>query len=168
MQARRSGVPVSLSSTADDAKYGSANSKYWGLSFVDNNDFYITGWFGDGPEIMSGSLDTMVVKPTGFDGSCPSLSPDGKTLVFKESRAEGGFDLVAVDLATNDKWILGETRSVDDQVEWLDNDTILYAVHPDGGDKPVQPEFDIWMLDIAEGSEPVLFLPNADSPAVVR
>jgi len=39
---------------------------------------------------------------------------------------------------------------------------------PEGGDNPVQPEFDIWMLDIAPGSEPELFLPNADSPAVAR
>ena len=82
--------------------------------------------------------------------------------------ADNSFELVAVDLETNTQHKLGETRSVDDQVEWLDNDTILYALHPARGDTAVQHEFDIWMLDIAEGSEPKLFLPNADSPAVAR
>ena len=96
------------------------------------------------------------------------MSPDGKTLVFKEMREDGTFELVAVDVATNTKQKLGETRSVDEQVEWLDNDTILYAVHPEGMDTAVQPAFDIWKLAIADGSEPVLFLPNADSPAVSR
>jgi hypothetical protein len=37
-----------------------------------------------------------------------------------------------------------------------------------GYDRDTQPEFDIWMLDIAPGSEPALFLPNADSPATMR
>jgi Tol biopolymer transport system component len=117
---------------------------------------------------MRGTLSDMTIGPTGWVGSCPSLSPDGKTLVFKEMRQDGTFELVAVDVATNTKQKLGETRSVDEQVEWLDNDTILYAVHPEGRDTAVQPAFDIWKLAIADGSEPVLFLPNADSPAVSR
>lgn len=157
-----------LTVEADDDKYLNLDSQYWGLTFADNDEFYITGFFGEGPEIMRGSLDSMTVAPIGRDGSCPSLSPDGKTLVYKASRDDGGFDLVAVDIDTDTMWQLGETRSVDDQVEWLDNDTILYAVHPEGGDTAVQPEFDLWMLDIAPDSEPELFLPNADSPATVR
>ena len=120
------------------------------------------------PEIMRGTLSDMTIEPTGQVGSCPSLSPDSKTLVFKEMRQDETFELVAVDVATNTKQKLGETRSVDDQVEWLDNDPILYAVHPEGGATAVQPVFDIWKLEIADGSEPVLFLPNADSPAACR
>jgi len=149
-------------------RYQNLSAQYWGLTFADDDEFYITGFYGEFPEIMQGSLATMTVEPTGWEGSCPSLSPDAKTLVFKEKRADGGFDLIAIELATNERWTLNEKRSVDDQVEWLDNDTILYALHPEGGDSPVQPEFDIWMLDIDGGSEPVLFLPNADSPAVRR
>ena len=153
---------------SDEARYRNLDPQYWGMTFVDEDEFYITGYYGQEPEVMRGWIDEMVLEPTGWVGSCPSLSPDGKTLVFKEMLPNGTFELVAVDLETNDKWKLGETRSVDDQVEWLDNDTILYALHPDGADGAVQPEFDIWMIDIAEGSEPVLFLPNADSPAVAR
>ncbi len=157
-----------LTINSDEDRFKNLDPQYWGITFADENEFYITGFYGEEPEVMRGWLDDMTLEPTGWVGSCPSLSPDGKTLVFKEMRADGGFDLVAVDLETDDKWRLGETRSVDDQVEWLDNDTVLYALHPDGGDTAVQPEFDIWMVDIAEGSEPVLFLPNANSPAVAR
>ena len=143
--------------------------QYWGVTFAtDEDEVYITGFFGDMPEVMHGTLNNMTIEPTGWVGSCPSLSPDGETLVFKEMTADNNFELVAVNLETNTKHKLGETRPVDDQVEWLDNDTILYALHPEGGDTAVQPEFDIWMLDIAEGSEPELFLPNANSPAVAR
>ena len=153
---------------SDEPRFDNLDPQYWGISFVDENEFYITGYFGTAPEILRGTLDDMTFEPTGWVGSCPSVSPDGKTVVYKDMLPNGDFELVAVDVATQEKWKLGETRSVDDQVEWLDNDTILYALHPEGGDNPVQPEFDIWMIDIAEGSEPVLFLPNADSPAVAR
>jgi hypothetical protein len=152
-----------------EARFNNLNPQYWGITFAaDEDEIYLTGFFGDRPEIMHGTLNDIVIEPTDWVGSCLSLSPDGKTLVFKEMTADNSFELVAVDLETNTQHKLGETRSVDDQVEWLDNDTILYALHPARGDTAVQPEFDIWMLDIAEGSEPKLFLPNADSPAVAR
>jgi hypothetical protein len=157
-----------LAVDASEERYQRFDATYWGLSFVDENEFYITGFYGDAPEIMRGTIDSMTIEPTGWIGSCPSISPDGQTLVFKEQRPDGGYDLAAVNVATQEKWLLGESRSVDDQVEWLDNDTILYALHPEGSDDNVQPEFDIWMLDIAPGSTPELFLPNADSPAAAR
>ena len=153
----------------DDAKYQAADRQFWGVTFTDTDRFHVTGYFGDEPEILTGSFDSKTLEPTGYLGSCPSISPDGRHLVFKETLDDGDYALTAVDLTTGEQWTLGETRSVDDQVEWLDNDTILYAIHPDGDDgTDVQPQFDIWMLDIAPGSEPELFLPAADSPAVLR
>lgn len=151
-----------------EERFENFDVQFWGISWANNDDFYLTGFYGEFPEIMKASLENRSLTPTGYEGSCPSLSPDGRTLVYKETLPEGGFKLVAVDLETDTKWDLNEGRSVDDQVEWLDNDTILYALHTEGGDTLVQPGFDTWMLDIAEGSEPTLFLPNADSPAVVR
>ncbi len=151
------------------SKYAAADRQFWGVSFVNNDEFYVTGFFGDEPEVLFGSRSRRTLEPTGHLGSCPSVSPDGEHLVFKETLADGEYALAVVDLSTGEQWSLGETRSVDDQVEWLDNDTILYAIHPDGDDgADVQPQFDIWMLDIAPGSEPELFLPAADSPAVLR
>lgn len=154
---------------SDEPRFRGELAQYWGATFAPNeNDIYVTGFYGEQPEIMKGTIDDMMLEPTGWVGSCPSLSPDGKTLVFKEMRENGEFDLVAIDLESGDKWTLNETRSADDQVEWLDNDTILYALHPEGTDGALQPQFDIWSLDITEGATPELFLPFADSPAVAR
>ena len=153
----------------DGAAIAEGDHQFWGVTFVDENSFYATGFYGEEPEIIRGNIDERQVDQTGFVGSCPSLSPDGDTLVFKQTRVDGGFDLVAVDLETEETWMLGETRSVDDQVEWLDNDTILYAIHPEGvPESSIQPQFDIWSLDLAPGSTPELFLPSADSPATLR
>ena len=126
---------------SDDPRYDNLEPQYWGMTFANDDEFYVTGFFGDEPEVMRGSIETQTLVPTGWDGSCPSLSPDGKTIVFKEPRLDGGFSLAAVDIESGRRWVINESKSVDDQVEWLDNDTILYAVHPDGGDTPVQPEF---------------------------
>ena len=52
---------------------------------------------------------------------------------------------------------LAELRSVDDQAEWLDDDTVLYGL--DG---------DVWSVPADGTGEPERFLADADSPAVVR
>lgn len=156
-----------------DDRYQGVVGEYWGVSFVDEDQFWVTGFFGEEPEVLEGSVSRGVLTPSGLAGSCPSVSPDGSTLVFKRLQDDGeGFDLVAANLDSGTTWLLGESRSVDDQVEWLDDDTILYALHTnsveEGGAAVAQPQFDIWSLDIAEGSEPQLFLPAADSPAAIR
>jgi len=146
-------------------------AQYWGVSFADpaGDTFYVTAHYGDGPVVVRGDTQSRVLGESLGDGSCPSVSPNGQLMVYKAQRSEGGFDLVVRDLETGDTRVLGEQRSVDDQVEWLDNDTILYALHPDDeADEAVDPSFDIWKLDLAEGSTPELFAPAASSPAVVR
>lgn len=136
---------------------------YWGISWGENGDFWVTAGSDAAVELLTGRADTRELFTTGIAGSCPSLSPDGETLVYKRTRPDGGFDLVARTLRTGAERMLDESHSVDDQVEWLDNDTILYALHQ--GDPTVsQPEFDIWALDVTPGAAPVLFLPNANSP----
>ena len=115
-----------------DPEYNGSDRKFWGVTFVDNEQFYVTGFFADVPLIVRGNISNRSMELTGLEGSCPSLSPDGETLVYKRTRDDDGFDLVAVELASGDSWTLGETRSVNDQVAWLDNETILYAIHPDG------------------------------------
>jgi len=146
-------------------------AQYWGVSFADpaGDTFYATAHLGDGPVVVRGERESRTLSQPLFDGSCPSVSPDGSKMVYKAARPEGGFDLAVHDLATGETRLLNEQRSVDDQVEWLDDDTILYALHADGeADEAVDPSFDIWKLDLAEGSEPELFIPAASSPAVVR
>jgi hypothetical protein len=62
--------------------------------------------------------------------------------------------------------LTAESRSVDDQVEWLDDGHILYGLPDDpGGGFSVT---NIWMLGIDAGGPPRVFIHQAWSPSVVR
>jgi hypothetical protein len=62
-----------------------------------------------------------------------------------------------LDLATMRETPLSESRSVDDQVEWLDDAHVLYGT--DGA---------IWEDRADGGGRPRMFAAHAESPAVVR
>ncbi len=138
---------------------------YWGVSFFDSDLFYATlGTANSGTEIVAGRVSTTRIDVVASNASCPEVSPDGKTIVAKEQRGDK-FQLIAIDLESGARRDLGETRSVDDQVEWIDNQTILYGMpNPDEGTE-AQPVFDIYALNTAPGSAPRLIVPFADSPA---
>ena len=52
---------------------------------------------------------------------------------------------------------LAETRNIDDQVEWLDDENVLYA---DGQD--------VWTVPSDGSGSATMFIAEALSPAVVR
>ncbi len=59
---------------------------------------------------------------------CPSLSPDGKQIAFKSRiGTKTRWRLKVLDLATRADHPVAEHRSIDDQVEWLDADTLVYS-----------------------------------------
>ena len=94
---------------------------------------------------------------------CPSLSPDNTTLVYKDLKHDWGFwQLRACDLETGeDIAFMSETRSVDDQVDWFDNDHVLYHITGQRG-------ADVIVLN-TNGMEPPRTLREYSySPAVVR
>ena len=63
----------------------------------------------------------------------------------------------------SDRPLDAESRYVDDQVEWLDNDHVLYAIQ-----RPSSAASDVWVAP-TDGSGPSrLFLSEASSPIVVR
>jgi hypothetical protein len=62
--------------------------------------------------------------------------------------------------------MLAEDRSVDDQVEWLDNDQLLYAV-PRAGSAGVLGS-DVWRLPADGTGAPSILIEDAASPAVQR
>lgn len=137
---------------------------YWGVTFVDSDHFYATLGTGDGVSIIEGRVSNSRLDVVFENATCPEVSPDGKTIVAKEPRGDF-MQLIAIDVETGDRRELGESRSVEDQVEWADDDTILYALpNLDEGTDP-QPVFDVWALDVAAGSSPRMIIPFADSPA---
>ena len=100
---------------------------------------------------------------------CPSLSPDQTRIVFKKREARGigfGWRLHVLDLRSREANPLAELRSVDDQAEWLDDATILYAM-PDGS-APTPLVTDVWQVPADGSGAPELLLKGASSPAVLR
>jgi hypothetical protein len=70
-----------------------------------------------------------------------------------------------LDLRTGVQSVLrAETRSVDDQVVWLDGRTLLYGL-PRDGEPGVS---DVWSIAADGSSGPRLLIAQAWSPAVVR
>jgi hypothetical protein len=62
-----------------------------------------------------------------------------------------------LDLATGKDTPLAETRPIDDQAEWLDEERVLYRTGEE-----------TWVVPADGGGRPERFLAAADSPAVVR
>ena len=63
---------------------------------------------------------------------CPSLSPDGTRIGYKKLvGSDGTWRFHVLDLATGADVALAETRSVDDQLEWLDDHNLLYHAGDD-------------------------------------
>ena len=102
------------------------------------------------------------------DAECPSLSPDGTRVAYEKrlgGSKPGEWRLAALDLRTGQETLLAETRSVDDQVEWLDDQHLLYAVPRSGTEATTS---DIWQVAADGSGEPQVLVPYASSPAVVR
>ncbi len=157
---------------------GAEDRNFWGVTFVDDETFYATaGMTLSGTTwLVRGDIAARTMTTLAENVECPSLSPDGSRIAFK--RATGGgagavhWTPAVYDLATGAIELLPETRGIDDQIEWLDPDTIVYGMpRPDArGDS------DVWRIDLDGSSdgarsggagEPRLFIEHAWSPAVV-
>lgn len=140
----------------------------WGVTFAaDDETFFATVATGGVAYLVRGDLAARTLTAVGKGAECPSLSPDGSRVAYKHDI--GGstphWQIVVLDLATGRRTALtGETRTVDDQVEWLDDDTLLYGL-PRTDEAGVS---DIWKIDTDAGAEPSLFIEQAWSPSVVR
>src|SRR5262245_26281016 len=149
------------------ARIKAVDFNFWGLTFErDGNGFYATLDTGGVSYLVKGDIDRHEMRIVRPDVECPSLSPDNARLAFKRrigARSRGWWQLAILDLATNSETVLStETRSVDDQVEWLDNGAVLY--HLAGSATAA----DLWVLPVDGRSSPRRLLAGAYSPAVVR
>jgi Tol biopolymer transport system component len=146
-----------------------ANFNFWGVTFArDDNRFYATLGSGDKTYLVQGDLAHREMKVLREGVECPSLSPDGTRIAFKQ-RAGGGvgpvhWRVAVLDLATLRARTLAETRNVDDQVEWLDDDNIVYGL-PESQSSPVM---DVWQVAAAGGGKPRRLVTGAWSPVIVR
>lgn len=150
--------------TSADETLSSEDQNYWGTTYIDNQTFYATVGFEGQTNLVFGDVRTGRLDIVHENASCPEVSPNGSTIVAKEQRDQS-FQLVAINAATGERRDLNDARSVDDQVEWVDDNTIVYGLpNPDAGTTG-QPALDIWVLNVNDGSAPRLLLAFADSPA---
>ncbi|SDP73928.1 WD40-like Beta Propeller Repeat [Pedococcus dokdonensis] len=138
---------------------------YWGVTFVDDDTFYLTVAFDGTPWLAKGSLARRSVTTVRSGAECPSLSPDGTRVAYKRMQPSGGWRIAVLDLGAGREVLLTETRSVDDQVQWLDADTVLYGLPLTGARGG---ETDLYAVAADGVGRPRLLVPQAWSASVVR
>jgi hypothetical protein len=142
---------------------------FWGVTFARyENQFYATLWSQGTSYLIEGDLAKRTARVIYEGVECPSLSPDNTRVVFKKRYGSSVIDwrIHMLDLRTMTERALGESRNVDDQMEWLDNDHVLYALSDAAGGSSAST--DIWMLPTAPDGRPRLFMRGAFSPAVAQ
>ncbi len=136
-----------------------ADVQFWGVTFARDSDrFYATLATGGKTYLIAGRVSERTARVIHDNVECPSLSPDGTRIGYKKLvGSDGKWRFHVLDLASGADVALAETRSVDDQLEWLDDRNLLYHA----GD-------DIWTVPADGSGAPRRYLAHADSPAVVR
>lgn len=153
----------------DGAPSAPVDRNFWGVTFVDDDAFYATvGLTVEGrTHLVLGSIADRSMRILAENVECPSLSPDGTRIAFKRVTAGSGptahWTPAIYDVVTGEVTLLPEERSIDDQIEWLDDDTILYGMPREG----VAGDSDVWRLAADGSGEPAVFVEHAWSPSVV-
>ena len=154
--------------TVDGRVVGAADRNLWGVTFADHDRFYATAASGGRTWLVEGSLGRRTVTALRGDVECPSLSPDRTRIAFKKhgDLPAGRWRLAVYDLRSGRETLLAETRSLDDQVEWLDDATVVYGLPRTAGDGAATS--DVWRVPADGSGRPEVLVPDAWSPAVVR
>jgi hypothetical protein len=138
---------------------------FWGVTFLDDDAFYVTVSFAGHNYLAKGSVRDRTVQTVRETAECPSVSPDHTRVAYKLRRDNGGWSVAVLDLASGQERVLPGSPSVDDQVAWLDDDTLMYALPRTGADRG---EFDVWAVAADGKARPRMLIALASSPAVVR
>jgi Tol biopolymer transport system component len=114
--------------------------------------------YGRKTYLLEGDLLARRARVIGENAECPSISPDNRRVAYKKLIG-GEWRFHVLDLKTGTETPLADTNGVDDQVEWLDNERLLYGSSPPPA---------AWVIRADGSGAPRKFLVNGLSPAVVR
>ena len=154
----------------DGERFQAIDFNVWGVTFGrDHHRFYATLGSKGHTYLIEGDALTQTAWVRRSDIECPALSPDDTRIAFKKRNGSTWgpvtWRLAVLDLATEQEWLLAETRSVDDQAEWLDDTTVLYTL-PDRTARSAA--MHTWAVPADGGGKPRLLAAHAYSPVVVR
>lgn len=156
-----------FSTWRDGSRVTAPDVNFWGVTFSRDGDTFYGSLRTEGDTyLVQGELALRKLTVLRRGVECPSLSPDGRWLAYKKrvGPSPDSWRFHVLDLTTNiERLVDGERRYVDDQVEWLDSNRILYAVP-----RPTTAVSDVWVASIDGSDPPRIFLPEAESPIVVQ
>jgi len=151
--------------TRDGKPFANRDFNFWGVTFApDGNQFFATLRTQGSAYLIEGDVDARTARVLVQGAECPSLSPDRARIAFKKrvGGSRGWWQLSLFDLSTRAvRTLSGDTKSVDDQVEWLDAGNLLYF-------RPTSDGNIIWRLRTDVDEPPQPFVRAGFSPAVVR
>jgi hypothetical protein len=164
----------------DGKRFAAPDFNFWGVTFTRNSNVFYASLrtivdvpLPQGPVrraqtyLVRGDLGLRKLTVVHENVECPSLSPNDRLIAYKKHVGPGPapWRFQVLDLATMTERPIGaETRSIDDQIEWLDDAHVLYGTFRSAK----SPLIDVFAAPI-DGNEPArVFLPAAESPIVVR
>lgn len=149
----------------DGQELTSIDRNVWGVSFVNEQEYYATVASGGNTWLVRGDISKKLMTSVRSNAECPSVSPDRKQVAYKKRRSGAGpvhWDIAVLDLRTEKEIVIQQSDGFDDQPEWLDNNTLLFGMpRPDTvGDS------DVYKISTQPGALPELFIEHAWSPSV--
>jgi hypothetical protein len=133
-----------LEVTRDGEPFERADANFWGVAFAGGDRFYATLGSGGDHYLLEGDVGSRRARIVREHVECPSPSPDGARIAYKRRIGkQDRWRLHVLDLRSGRDVALAEHRSIDDQPEWLGDDTVVYsddrhvyAVPADGSGRP--------------------------------
>jgi hypothetical protein len=148
-------------------RFRAVDFNFWGVTFAsDGNTFYAALRTAGQTYLVRGELALRRLTVIRENVECPSLSPNNRLLAYKKrvGPSPDSWRIHVLDLQSGAERIVGsEARYIDDQVEWLDDRHVLYGIP-----RRTTAIVDVWVASIDGSEPPRIFLPQADSPTVVR
>jgi hypothetical protein len=119
---------------------------------------------GGSKRLARGDIAKRTLTMLDVTAECPSLSPNGKLLAYKRSTGPVTWEVRVRTLDDGSEVVVNESRSIDDQIEWMDDHNVVFGMaRPQGGAAS-----DVWVAPADGVGKAEILVRGAWSPAVVR